>query len=66
MLLDPPYEMRAGVPTLERLARLGWLAKGALASVESARDDLVTPGGFSCEVERVYGKAKITLLRWEG
>ena len=66
MLLDPPYEMRAGVPTLERLARLGWLAKGALASVESARDDVVTPGGFRIEVERVYGKAKITLLRWEG
>jgi len=66
MLLDPPYDIRAGVPTLERLARLGWLAKGALASVESARDDVVTPGGFSLEVERVYGKAKITLLRYEG
>ncbi|HEY0271510.1 MAG TPA: 16S rRNA (guanine(966)-N(2))-methyltransferase RsmD [Sphingomonas sp.] len=66
MLLDPPYEARAGVPTLERLARLGWLAPGALASVETARDEAVTPGGFTIEAERHYGKAKITLLRHAG
>lgn len=66
MMLDPPYEMRAGVPTLERLARLGWLAPGALASVESARGDAVVPGGFAIEAERRYGAARITLLRYPG
>lgn len=66
MLLDPPYAMHAGVPTLERLARLGWLAPGALASVEGERGEEVRPGGFTLEVERIYGKAKITLLRYEG
>jgi 16S rRNA (guanine966-N2)-methyltransferase len=66
MMLDPPYDMHAGVPTLERLARLGWLAPGALASVESEKAEELRPGGFSVEVERVYGKAKITLLRYEG
>ena len=66
MLLDPPYEIRAGVPTLERLARLGWLAPGALASVESAPDEAVTPSGFKVEAERRYGKAKISLLRHDG
>jgi 16S rRNA (guanine966-N2)-methyltransferase len=66
MMMDPPYAMRAGVPTLERLARLGWLAPGALASVEGERDELVTPQGFGIEAERQYGKAKITLLRYEG
>jgi len=66
MLIDPPYDMHAGVPTLERLARLGWLAPGALASVESARGETVAPGGFTLEVERTYGQAKITLLRYEG
>ncbi len=66
MLLDPPYAMHAGVPTLERLARLGWLAPGALASVEGERGEEVRPGGFTVEVERIYGKAKITLLRYEG
>ena len=66
LLLDPPYEQRAGVPTLERLARLGWLAPGALASVEGGRDEPVRPGGFALEAERRYGKATITLLRYEG
>jgi 16S rRNA (guanine966-N2)-methyltransferase len=66
MMMDPPYAMRAGVPTLERLARLGWLAPGALASVEGERGEAVTPQGFTIETERQYGKAKLTLLRWEG
>jgi 16S rRNA (guanine966-N2)-methyltransferase len=66
LMMDPPYAMHAGVPTLERLARLGWLAPGAFASVESERDEAVTPGGFAIEAERQYGKAKITLLRYEG
>jgi 16S rRNA (guanine966-N2)-methyltransferase len=66
MMMDPPYAMRAGVPTLERLARLGWLAPGALASVEGERAEDVTPQGFAIEAERQYGKAKITLLRYEG
>lgn len=66
MLVDPPYEMRAGVPTLERLARLGWLAPGALVSVEGARGDTIDPGGFAVEAERRYGKAQVTLLRWDG
>ena len=66
LLLDPPYEQQAGVPVLERLARLGWLAPGALASVEHAKGEKVHPGGFAVEAERTYGKAAITLLRWEG
>jgi 16S rRNA (guanine966-N2)-methyltransferase len=65
LMMDPPYAMRAGVPTLERLARLGWLAPGALASVEGERGEAVTPQGFAVEAERYYGKAQITLLRYE-
>lgn len=66
MLLDPPYAMRAGVPTLERLARLGWLAPGGLASVEGEAAEVVHPGGFTVEAERRYGKARLTLLRFAG
>lgn len=66
LMMDPPYAMRAGVPTLERLARLGWLAPGGLASVEGEKAEMVTPQGFAIEAERQYGKAKITLLRYEG
>jgi 16S rRNA (guanine966-N2)-methyltransferase len=66
LMMDPPYAMHAGVPTLERLARLGWLAPGALASVEGERGEAVNPQGFAIEAERQYGKARITLLRYEG
>ncbi|WP_454883673.1 16S rRNA (guanine(966)-N(2))-methyltransferase RsmD [Sphingomonas oryzagri] len=66
LMMDPPYAMRAGVPTLERLARLGWLAPGALASVEGERGEEVMPEGFELEAERQYGKAKVTLLRYQG
>ena len=63
LLLDPPYESNFAVPVLERLLRLGWLAPGGWATVETARGTLVAPEGFSVEAERTYGKARITLLR---
>ncbi len=66
LLLDPPYGTGAGIVALERLPRLGWLAPGALASVETAKGEAVTVAGFDREVERVYGKAMITLLRHRG
>jgi 16S rRNA (guanine966-N2)-methyltransferase len=63
ILLDPPYESGAGIVALERLLRLGWIAPGALASVETMKKELVVVEGYDFEVERVHGKAKITLLR---
>jgi 16S rRNA (guanine966-N2)-methyltransferase len=63
LLLDPPYESNFAVPVLERLRRLGWLAPGGWATVETARARPVAPEGYSVEAERSYGKARITLLR---
>ncbi len=63
ILLDPPYESGAGIVALERLLRLGWIAPGALASVETTKKELVVIEGFDVDVERVHGKAKLTLLR---
>lgn len=63
ILLDPPYESGAGIVALERLLRLGWIAPGALASVETTKKEVVTVEGFELDVERVHGKAKLTLLR---
>lgn len=63
LLLDPPYGTGAGTVALERLARHGWLAPGALVSVETGKTEDVTPTGFTADAERVHGKAKITLLR---
>jgi 16S rRNA (guanine966-N2)-methyltransferase len=63
LLLDPPYESNFAVPVLERLHRLGWIAPGGWASVETARNGAVAPSGFTVEAERSYGKARVTLLR---
>jgi 16S rRNA (guanine966-N2)-methyltransferase len=64
LLLDPPYGTGAGVVALDRLARLGWLASGALASVETGTKEDVVVDGFEIEVVRKHGKAKLTLLRY--
>lgn len=64
LLLDPPYASGAGSVALDRLLRLGWLAPGALASVETSKSECVGVAGFETEAERVHGKAKLTLLRF--
>ncbi len=66
LLLDPPYGTGAGVVALERLQRLGWIAPAALISVETAKGEAVTVDGFDVDVERVVGKAMLTLLRPAG
>lgn len=63
LLLDPPYGTGAGVVALERLRRLGWIAPGAWASVETAKGEAVAVEGFDLDAERVVGRATLTLLR---
>ena len=57
--LDPPYGTALFAPALAALP----LAPGGWASVETARGEEVAVEGFENEAERIYGKAKITLLR---
>jgi len=63
LLFDPPYGSGGAGALLERLTRLGWASPGAWASVETARDEAVSAGGWTVEAERTHGKARITLLR---
>lgn len=63
VLLDPPYGTNAADVALDRLLRLGWFAPGAIVSVETAKGDAVEVAGFEREVERVHGRAMLTLLR---
>jgi 16S rRNA (guanine966-N2)-methyltransferase len=65
--LDPPYGKGLAAPALKALAREGWLAPGAIVSVETAtREDLELPEGFERLDERRYGKAKLLFLRYVG
>ena len=57
--LDPPYGSGLAAAALAALP----LAPGAWASVETARDEAIAADGFEEDAVRIYGKAKITLLR---
>lgn len=62
--LDPPYGEGLAEAALAALRDKGWLAPGAIVSVESGpRDRFATPPGFATIDERRYGKARIALLR---
>lgn len=63
-LLDPPYNQGLAAPALAALAAAGWLAPGALVSVElMAGEPFEPPSGFAALDSRKYGKARIVFLR---
>ncbi len=67
VFLDPPYGKDMAAPTLQALDAAGWIAPGAVVSVETgAKEELVLPPGFALEDARRYGRSKIWLLRRAG
>ena len=63
VFLDPPYRSGLGEKALAALVAAGALAPGALASVETAKDEEIDVPGLAIDSERTYGKAKLTLFR---
>jgi 16S rRNA (guanine966-N2)-methyltransferase len=63
ILMDPPYGSGAGSVALDKLLRLGWIGPATLISIETGTKEKVDVKNFEIDVERTYGKAKITLLR---
>ena len=57
--LDPPYGSGLASAALAKLT----MAPGGWVSVETGRTEAVAAEGYEIDVERKYGKAKITLLR---
>ncbi len=67
VLMDPPYNQDLAPPALAALQRAGWLAPGALATVElMAQEPFTPPAGFETLEERKYGKARLVFLRAPG
>ena len=61
--LDPPYRSGLAPTALTALRTGGWLAPGALVSVEvGSKEDFAPPDGFTVLDERRYGAAKLVLL----
>jgi 16S rRNA (guanine966-N2)-methyltransferase len=66
VFLDPPYGASLGGPALSALRAAGWMAPGAIVSLEMSGAELSKfelPEGFARIDERRYGKARILLLR---
>lgn len=63
VMMDPPYGSGAGSVALDKLARLGWIGPATWVSIETAFNEPVTVTGFGIDAERVYGKARVTILR---
>ncbi|MDZ7280580.1 16S rRNA (guanine(966)-N(2))-methyltransferase RsmD [Sphingomonas sanguinis] len=63
ILMDPPYGTGAGSVALDKLTRLGWVGAGTWVSIETAKQEEIELAGFTVDVSRVHGKARLTLLR---
>lgn len=62
VFLDPPYGQGLAGPALAHLAARGWLAPGAIISIETAAADPLETD-LEQLVERRFGKALVRLLR---
>jgi len=62
LLFDPPYGSGGAGALIERMTRLGWAAESAWAAVETGADEHVSAEGWLLDVERSYGKAKLSVL----
>jgi 16S rRNA (guanine966-N2)-methyltransferase len=63
IMMDPPYGTGAGVVALDKLARLGWIGPATWISIETQRNEPVELAGFTADADKIYGKARVTLLR---
>ena len=64
VFLDPPYRSSQGASALAALTQSGWVAPGAIVTIELAHnEDIAPPPGFEPVDERRYGAAKIAILR---
>jgi 16S rRNA (guanine966-N2)-methyltransferase len=66
VMMDPPYKSGAGAVAADKLARLGWIGPATWVSIETARDEPVEVAGFEVDADRIYGRARLTLLRLAG
>ncbi|MCF2513593.1 16S rRNA (guanine(966)-N(2))-methyltransferase RsmD [Sphingomonas sp. G124] len=67
ILADPPYQPGSGTAAAEAVAKAQWLAPCGWMAVETERGDEVSPpDGWTIEVERNVGRARLTLLRRSG
>lgn len=63
ILMDAPYGTGAGSVALDKLSRLGWTGPATWISIETDRKEDIAVKGFTLDVARDVGKARLHLLR---
>ncbi|MEO8723288.1 MAG: 16S rRNA (guanine(966)-N(2))-methyltransferase RsmD, partial [Sphingobium sp.] len=63
IMMDAPYGTGAGSVALDKLSRLGWTGPATWISIETDRKEDISVKGFTLDVARDAGKARIHLLR---
>jgi 16S rRNA (guanine966-N2)-methyltransferase len=62
IFVDAPYGTGAGQVAIDRLLRLGWVSPATLISIETGRAEDVAIKEMTPLIERLYGKAKLTIV----
>ena len=62
LMFDPPYGTGGAGALLEKMTRLGWATESAWAAIETRKDESVSAEGWTLDVERIYGIAKLSVL----
>lgn len=62
LMFDPPYGSGGAGALLEKMTRLGWATDSAWAAIETRKDESVSAEGWTIDVERTYGIAKLSVL----
>ena len=62
LMFDPPYGSGGAGALLEKMTRLGWAGESAWAAIETRNDESVSAEGWTLDVERTYGIAKLSVL----
>lgn len=62
LMFDPPYDSGGAGALLEKLTRLGWAAPSACATIETSGEEQVSAEGWTLDVERRHGIAKLSVL----
>lgn len=64
VLMDPPYNQNLVTPTLESIAKSGWVKKGGLVVAEYGKKDIVkTPESFELLDEREYNNTRLSFFK---
>jgi len=67
IFIDPPYRKDLVVPSIQALAKAGWIAEGALLVIETAKNETSAPlPEIKLLLDRHYGDTSVYFVQYTG